>query len=91
MVDDSDARTGDEEVRVTVLFFGDVRKFLPPGKDRLACALAEGTTVAGLMDSLGVVPTEDGLVIGVNGHIVTPEQRLRDGDEISLITPMMGG
>ncbi|HUE75438.1 MAG TPA: MoaD/ThiS family protein [Chloroflexota bacterium] len=91
MVYDSGAREQDEAVRVTVLFFGDVRKFLPPGKDRLTCSLAASTTVADLMDSLGVVPTEDGLVVGVNGHIVTPDQTFRDGDEISLITPMMGG
>ena len=91
MVYERDARARDGSVSVTVLFFGDVRRFLPPGKDRLTCTLANGTTVADLIASLGIVPTEDGLVVGINGELAPPDRRLRDADEISLITPMMGG
>ncbi|MDD4549662.1 MAG: MoaD/ThiS family protein [Syntrophomonadaceae bacterium] len=49
----------------------------------------EGTTVGWVVDSLHL-PREELGIIFLNGHAVTPETVLNDGDTLSIF-PMVGG
>ena len=74
-----------------VRFYGDVRHTAPDRTEKLNCRMRAGDTVDTLISRLGVAPNEDGLVIGVNGVIASPDRELRDGDEVVFVTPMQGG
>jgi sulfur carrier protein ThiS len=74
-------------VKVAISAFGDVQRQV---KDRHDLDLADGSTVADLIQALGLQagPT---LTVGVNGQMVPLDSTLNDGDKVMLVTPMEGG
>jgi sulfur carrier protein ThiS len=77
-------------VRVRVQFFGEMRRYLPPGREAVELELAEAATVADALGAVGV-PLEDERIVGLNGALAQDGTALHDGDEISLYHPMGGG
>jgi sulfur carrier protein ThiS len=77
-------------VRVRVLFFGEMRRYLPPGREAVELELPEPATVAAALRAVGV-PPEGERIVGLNGALAHDATALHDGDQISLYHPMGGG
>jgi molybdopterin converting factor small subunit len=77
-------------VRVRVLFFGEMRRHLPPGRESVELELAAGAAVAAALAAVGVAPDEE-RIVGLNGALAQDATPLHDGDELSLYHPMGGG
>jgi sulfur carrier protein ThiS len=78
-------------ITVTVVFFADLRRFLPRGENGpRRYALVPGATVADLLDTIGIAPGTD-LTAAVDGELAARDTPLRDGAEVMLLSPMEGG
>jgi sulfur carrier protein ThiS len=78
-------------ISVTVVFFADLRRFLPKGANGpQRYALAPGATVADLLDTIGIEPDAD-LTAAVNGELAARDTALGDNAEVMLLSPMEGG
>ena len=78
-------------ITVAVVFFADLRRFLPRGANGpQRYALAPGATVADLLDLVGIAPETD-LTAAVDGELAGRDTPLRDGAEVMLLSPMEGG
>jgi sulfur carrier protein ThiS len=78
-------------ITVSVVFFADLRRFLPRGANGpQPYTLVPGTTVADLLDLIGIAPDTD-LTAAVDGELAGRDTRLRDGAEVMLLSPMEGG
>ena len=76
---------------VKVIFFADLRRFLPKGADGpQPYTVPAGATVADLLDKIGVEDRAD-ITIAVDGDLADREATLRDGSEVMLMNPMEGG
>jgi sulfur carrier protein ThiS len=51
--------------------------------------LPAGTTVAGLLEAIGIDPARP-VIVGRNGWAIDPDEALQDGDRI-LISPVFSG
>jgi len=49
-----------------------------------------GTTLAGVVEGLGIHLPEVGILL-VNGRHAAPEQKLEEGDSVALFPPIAGG
>lgn len=85
-------RPGDSPpISVSVVFFADLRRFLPKGGNGpQRYALASGATVADLLDTIGIEPDTD-LTAAVNGELAARDTPLADNAEVMLLSPMEGG
>src|SRR5258707_523729 len=73
-----------ESITVKVIFFADLRRFLPKGADGpQPYAVPAGATVKTLMDTIGIEDRED-ITIAVDGDLADRQQTLRDGSEVML-------
>jgi len=78
-------------VTVTVTFFADLRRFLPPGADGpQRYALEPGACLADLLTVIGVDAGSD-VTTAVDGELAAKDTVLRDGAEVMLLSPMEGG
>jgi molybdopterin converting factor small subunit len=78
-------------ITVNVVFFADLRRFLPRGANGpQRYALAPGATVADLLDLIGIAPDTD-LTAAVDGELAARDTPLCDGAEVMLLSPMEGG
>jgi sulfur carrier protein ThiS len=79
-------------VVVTVALFGPYAELLPPGSvgGKATVEVDEGTTVAALLDSLGV-PQEGRRYVTIDGRRVEPAGALHEGAEVRVIIPLAGG
>jgi molybdopterin converting factor small subunit len=79
-------------VKVEVHFFATLSAYRPGGTDGdgLTLDVPDGTTVRDLIRALRVPPDVDCLRV-VNGRDAPPDQRLVDGDVVSLFPPLAGG
>jgi sulfur carrier protein ThiS len=76
---------------VNVVFFADLRRFLPRGANGpQRYALPSGATVADLLDLIGIAPETD-LTAAVDGELAARDTPLRDGADVMLLSPMEGG
>ena len=79
-------------IRVHVLLFGDLRRYLPAGSEGRATwlELVPGTTVRKVLDRLTL---PDGVPkVYVINHVKQPEDTvLQDGDRLCIFPPMTGG
>ena len=76
---------------VKVIFFADLRRFLPRGADGpQPYTIRPGATVTDLLETIGIKPEED-VTIAVDGEIAERTSALRDGAEVMLLNPMEGG
>jgi sulfur carrier protein ThiS len=77
---------------VTVRLHTVLRRQTPQGiVDRLTLDLADGATVATVLDHLGIRGQGDLILLVLNGRPVSPEQALADGDDLRLVPAISGG
>ena len=69
-----------------------LRAYLPPGTrgDSVVLDVPDGTTVHQVVHSFRIPPELDRLTV-VNGRDADPEQRLIEGDVLSVFPPLAGG
>ena len=78
-------------VTVTVTFFADLRRLLPPGVDGpQRYTLRAGSTVEDLLSAIGITAARD-VTVGVDGELAERTDVLRDGADVMLLGPMEGG
>ena len=77
-------------MRVRVLFFGEMRRYLPVGREDVELELSDGACVADALARVGVDSAEE-RIAGLNGTLAQDTTPLHDGDELSLYHPMGGG
>jgi sulfur carrier protein ThiS len=76
---------------VKVVFFADLRRFLPRGADGpQSYSVPPGASVADLLDTIGIKPEED-VTVAVDGEIAERTTALHDGADVMLLSPMEGG
>jgi molybdopterin converting factor small subunit len=89
-LDDSPAASA-ATITVTVVFFADLRRFLPRGETGpQRYRVKPGATVAGLLDTIGIAVDTD-LTVAVDGELAARETPLHEGAEVMLLSPMEGG
>ena len=83
-------------MELTLKLFATLGQYLPPEAERNKARIevAEGTTVAQLVNELGLPPELTHLVL-VNGVYISPEERdtriFQAGDEFAVFPPIAGG
>ena len=78
-------------IAVSVTLFADLRRYLPPGVDGPhQRRVPVGSTVADLLDAIGIPATTD-ITVGVDGELADRTDPLHDGADVMLLTPMEGG
>ena len=78
-------------IAVSVTLFADLRRYLPPGVDGPHLRRVPiGSTVADLLDAIGIPATTD-ITVGVDGELADRTDPLHDGADVMLLTPMEGG
>ena len=80
-------------MRIKVLFFAELKEIF--GQSRLI-DLDEGSTIRKIVDLLAgesdrFYSEKTSLVYAVNENFETTEKKLKNGDELALMTPMSGG
>jgi len=89
-LDDSPAASA-ATITVTVVFFADLRRFLPRGENgpqRFQVKL--GAAVSDLLETIGIDADTD-LTVAVDGELADRDTTLREGGEVMLLSPMEGG
>jgi sulfur carrier protein ThiS len=74
---------------VTVHMHGNLRRFMPEGRDRMAMELAPGTSIEALLASLGA--DRDTWLVAVNGVACEPHRVLQEGDLLDCFEPVAAG
>ncbi len=78
-------------MRVTVTLHGTLRKFAPAqASNAVTVDLADGATVADVFTRLGIPPGHAKIIVSGNQQL-EPASSLRDGQEINLFPPLVGG
>jgi sulfur carrier protein ThiS len=78
-------------VTVSVVFFADLRRFLPKGADGpQRYTVSAGATVADLLATIGIDAEAD-VTVAVDGDLAARDTPLREGAEVMLLNPMEGG
>jgi len=78
-------------ITVTVVFFADLRRFLPRGTDGpQRYTVPSGATAADLLAAIGVEADAE-VTIAVDGLLAGRDTPLREGVEVMLLNPMEGG
>ena len=78
-------------ITVTVVFFADLRRFLPRGESGpQRYRVKPGAVVSDLLDTIGIDADSD-ITIAVDGELAARDTPLRDGAEVMLLSPMEGG
>jgi sulfur carrier protein ThiS len=76
---------------VSVIFFADLRRYLPKGADGpQRYTVPAGANVADLLAQIGVDPAYD-ITVAVDGELGDRETKLHDGADVMLLSPMEGG
>jgi sulfur carrier protein ThiS len=76
-------------VTVTVHMHGNLRRFMPEGRDRAPLSVAPGATVQGLLAGLGA--ERDTWLVAVNGQTVERDHVLAPDDVVDCFEPVAGG
>jgi sulfur carrier protein ThiS len=74
---------------VTVHMHGNLRRFMPGGRDRVALELTAGTTIGALLVSLGAAG--DTWLVVVNGAACEKDRVLQTGDLLDCFEPVAAG
>jgi len=76
-------------MRVTIHMHGNLRRFMPEGRDRMAMDLGAGTTIEAVLASLGA--ERDTWLVALNGTIVDRDRVLTPGDLLDCFEPVAAG
>lgn len=74
---------------VNVQMHGNLRRFLPEGRESMSVEVSEGATVEMLLDRLEAAC--DTWLVTVNGAVVDRSTPLRDADLVECYEPQAGG
>lgn len=74
---------------VMVHMHGNLRRFMPEGRDRTAVEVAPGITIEALLASLGA--ERDTWLVAVNGAACEKDRVLQPGDLLDCFEPVAGG
>lgn len=74
---------------VTVRMHGNLRRFLPEGRESVSVEVGEGATVEGLLKALKA--ERDTWLVAVNGAVVDRSTPLSTGDLVECYEPVAGG
>ena len=74
---------------VTIHMHGNLRRFMPDGRDRMAIDVGAGTTIETLLASLGA--ERDIWLVAVNGTTVERGHVLTPGDQLDCFEPVAAG
>jgi sulfur carrier protein ThiS len=74
---------------VTVHMHGNLRRFMPDGRDRMAMDVGPATTIQALLASLGA--ERDTWLVAVNGTSVERDHVLAPDDQLDCFEPVAGG
>ena len=74
---------------VTVHMHGNLRRFMPEGRDHMAMEVEPAITIEALLGSLGAL--RDTWLVAVNGAACEKDRVLQDGDRLDCFEPVAGG
>ena len=74
---------------VTVHMHGNLRRFMPEGRDRMAMEVGAGTTIEAFLASLGA--ERDTWLVAVNGTAVEKDRVLAADDQLDCFEPVAAG
>jgi sulfur carrier protein ThiS len=74
---------------VTVNMHGNLRRFMPDGRDRMVMEVGAGTTIATFLASLRA--ERDTWLVAVNGKAVEKDRVLAASDQLDCFEPVAGG
>ena len=74
---------------VTVHMHGNLRRFLPEGRDRAAMEVAPAITIEALLTALGAERAT--WLVAVNGAACEKDRILQEGDLLDCFEPVAGG
>jgi sulfur carrier protein ThiS len=74
---------------ITIHMHGNLRRFMPDGRDRMAIDVGAGTTIQTLLASLGA--ERDIWLVAVNGTTVERDHVLAPGDQLDCFEPVAAG
>jgi sulfur carrier protein ThiS len=74
---------------VTIHMHGNLRRFMPEGRDRMAMDLGAGTTIEAVLASLGA--ERDTWLVAVNGTTADRDRVLAPGDLLDCFEPVAAG
>ena len=74
---------------VTVHMHGNLRRFMPDGRDRTAMEVAPGTSIEALLASFGA--ERDTWLVAVNGAACEKDRVLQEGDLLDCFEPVAAG
>ena len=74
---------------VTIHMHGNLRRFMPEGRDRMAMEVAPGTSIEALLASLGA--ERDTWLVAVNGAACDQDRILQEGDLLDCFEPVAAG
>ena len=77
-------------MKVEISLFAFLKEYRPDGQGLFSLVLEEGETVGLLMGRLAI-PSEIQLITVVNGQAADSRHPLKDGDEIFIFSPTLGG
>jgi sulfur carrier protein ThiS len=74
---------------VTVHMHGNLRRFMPDGRDRMVMEVGAGTTIETFLASLGA--ERDTWLVAVNGKAAEMDCVLAPSDQLDCFEPVAGG
>ena len=74
---------------VTVHMHGNLRRFMPDGRDRMVMQVEAGTTIETFLASLGA--ERDTWLVAVNGKAAEKDRVLGPSDQLDCFEPVAGG
>lgn len=74
---------------VTIHMHGNLRRFMPDGRDRMDMDVGPGATIQTLLASLGA--ERDTWLVAVNGTTAERDHVLAAGDRLDCFEPVAGG
>ncbi len=77
-------------MRVTLRFFGELRRFAPDGAREVTLELPAGATVADLLEAAGV-PLDEVWLLALDGRQAGPEAPLHEGARVEVHPLLAGG
>jgi molybdopterin converting factor small subunit len=82
----------ESSIQIEIKLFFDLAEYLPHGSKNSTAyiPLEEGTTVQGLLESLGLPPQMPKSIL-VNGVRADSETELQESDSVAIFPPMAGG
>ena len=79
-------------MQVTIRLHATLKRYIPPGSsgDALVLEVPAGSTVAEIIERLGIPPKHAGMLV-CNDDYIEPSSVVQNGQEINVFPPMAGG